>query len=539
MRKSKEDKYHIHQDGVAITAKPLSLSEVQEQHGGVKKLESSGFKLVKDTMKKADMIPGGLADKKTSKDFDSKSLKSGIKVEMEHTSDKNIAKEIAMDHLTEDADYYNKLKTIEKKEGTVIGKIKPKRIRVDREADGKQELDYGTEELDKEGEGFSEQPMEEAQAQNSAQVAQQEYDKKLKDKWINLKKAMADDAFLSMEEELAPEEEGEEQPQDPEMNPEQQDQEGQEPSEEEMQQMMQQGQDQPPSDNQSEQEGGEEEMDPEHMDHLAQMLGGEEAPEEMMQEGQDQSVPEMESEQPSEGEDRDVSQESEEEIMQHVEEGDATPEEEEAAEDILKQMGYSEPEIAHIVHGHHFPDVDVLKQEKANTEKSSREGELSLKQLEMEIKQMEAALKDGHGKKLNSLEADHKNRTLDLEHEHAKRMKELEYEKAKRDSSADDDTEHKARLRDVEYQRAQKDIPGDRFDDTQHQQRMMDLEYERAQREMELDLEIKKKQSELKMKQMQVDAVQRGKDKVESAKQKAVDKKSEIGSKPKSDAKVK
>lgn len=66
--------------------------------------------------KREDIIPGGLADKKSPSDFDKDSLEEGVKVELEHTSDRNIAVEIAMDHLTEDPDYYKKLKTIEKAE---------------------------------------------------------------------------------------------------------------------------------------------------------------------------------------------------------------------------------------------------------------------------------------------------------------------------------------------------------------------------------------------------------------------------------------
>lgn len=65
-----------------------------------------------------DKIHGGLADKKDPSDFDSVQLKTGIKVEREHTDDPKIAEEIAMDHLTEDPDYYKKLKKIEK-EGRV------------------------------------------------------------------------------------------------------------------------------------------------------------------------------------------------------------------------------------------------------------------------------------------------------------------------------------------------------------------------------------------------------------------------------------
>lgn len=60
-----------------------------------------------------DIIPGGLADAFSPNDFDPKQLKAGIKVELEHTNDPKIAREIAMDHLTEDPLYYQKLKTIE------------------------------------------------------------------------------------------------------------------------------------------------------------------------------------------------------------------------------------------------------------------------------------------------------------------------------------------------------------------------------------------------------------------------------------------
>jgi len=61
-----------------------------------------------------DKIPGGLADNKEPKDFDTKQLNKGIKIETEHTNDKEIAKEIAMDHITEDKKYYDKLEKIEK-----------------------------------------------------------------------------------------------------------------------------------------------------------------------------------------------------------------------------------------------------------------------------------------------------------------------------------------------------------------------------------------------------------------------------------------
>ena len=58
---------------------------------------------------------GGLAynAKKTESDFDDKQLKIGTLVEMEHTNDPEIAKQIAMDHLTEFPTYYRALAVME------------------------------------------------------------------------------------------------------------------------------------------------------------------------------------------------------------------------------------------------------------------------------------------------------------------------------------------------------------------------------------------------------------------------------------------
>ena len=61
-----------------------------------------------------DLIPGGLADKKKPSDFDPVQLKAGMAVEREHTSSSAIAREIAMDHLSEDPNYYKKLRRMER-----------------------------------------------------------------------------------------------------------------------------------------------------------------------------------------------------------------------------------------------------------------------------------------------------------------------------------------------------------------------------------------------------------------------------------------
>jgi DNA polymerase III epsilon subunit-like protein len=57
----------------------------------------------------------GLSDKEgvTRHDVDPKQLEMGIKVEYEHTKDKDIAERIALDHLAEIPDYYTRLKKME------------------------------------------------------------------------------------------------------------------------------------------------------------------------------------------------------------------------------------------------------------------------------------------------------------------------------------------------------------------------------------------------------------------------------------------
>lgn len=68
-----------------------------------------------NNLKKGERIQGGIGDKRPDSDFDPHCLKQGIEIEMEHTTDREVAKEIAKDHLTEDPDYYKKLATIENK----------------------------------------------------------------------------------------------------------------------------------------------------------------------------------------------------------------------------------------------------------------------------------------------------------------------------------------------------------------------------------------------------------------------------------------
>lgn len=54
-------------------------------------------------------LQGGIGDTTPSHDVNPNELSIGVQVEMEHTNDPRIAQEIAMDHLTEDPEYYTKL----------------------------------------------------------------------------------------------------------------------------------------------------------------------------------------------------------------------------------------------------------------------------------------------------------------------------------------------------------------------------------------------------------------------------------------------
>jgi len=64
---------------------------------------------------KPEELPVGKHNDISNDKFDSKQLEMGIKIEMEHTDDKNIALAIAKDHLSECKIYYTLLEEMEAK----------------------------------------------------------------------------------------------------------------------------------------------------------------------------------------------------------------------------------------------------------------------------------------------------------------------------------------------------------------------------------------------------------------------------------------
>lgn len=78
-------------------------------------------------------IKGGKADKMSVEDIAKKfnvsvdkikaQLEKGIEIEKEHTSDKEKATEIAMDHVTEFPDYYDRIEKMEKEAEKHVKKL--------------------------------------------------------------------------------------------------------------------------------------------------------------------------------------------------------------------------------------------------------------------------------------------------------------------------------------------------------------------------------------------------------------------------------
>jgi hypothetical protein len=101
----------------ARAPKPKPKAKKRGRHGKArvrKTLARKGsFKFSRDPWK--DRLRGGLADKLRPRDLSPRALRQGARVEREHTSDRHLAREIAMDHLVEDPRYYTKLAKMEGK----------------------------------------------------------------------------------------------------------------------------------------------------------------------------------------------------------------------------------------------------------------------------------------------------------------------------------------------------------------------------------------------------------------------------------------
>lgn len=80
----------------------------------VHQVEAAIYRLATKFVK---ILTGGKSVEKgvTEKDFDPQQIKQGIKVELEHTPDEDVAKKIVLDHLVESPTYYDHLEEMESK----------------------------------------------------------------------------------------------------------------------------------------------------------------------------------------------------------------------------------------------------------------------------------------------------------------------------------------------------------------------------------------------------------------------------------------
>lgn len=197
-------------------------------------------------------------------------------------------------------------------------------------------------------------------------------------------------------------------------------------------------------------------------------------------------------------------------------------------EEALRNEGYSDTEIAHIVHGHILPEATVDDHKAKNemiegqidqqnmVEDSKMERDHKKRMQDLEHKKAESEMVDPE------IESNHRKRTLDLEHEtqkkkaakedleldHRKRLQELEIvakqkEFDKVDPSednkkrqADMELEHKKRMMDLEHAAKKKEVEKE---DPTDNIKLMQAEFELHMKKLEGELELKYKEKELQL----------------------------------------
>lgn len=120
------------QNKVSIVMKEFKDGKLKDSHGNLVTDRKQAVAIamseagLNKEIKKAEKIKGGAGDGKTAKDISekygvsleyvNKQIEIGIKVEYEHTKERDLAKEIAIDHLWKDGvKYYIELNKMEKK----------------------------------------------------------------------------------------------------------------------------------------------------------------------------------------------------------------------------------------------------------------------------------------------------------------------------------------------------------------------------------------------------------------------------------------
>lgn len=104
-------------DGTEVEDPEMAMDTIPADDADAPELDAEieGGEQMTNTMEEPheDQIEGGLADDAQPNDFCPVQIAKGIQIEMEHTDDPHKALEIAMDHLTEIPDYYDRLEAME------------------------------------------------------------------------------------------------------------------------------------------------------------------------------------------------------------------------------------------------------------------------------------------------------------------------------------------------------------------------------------------------------------------------------------------
>ena len=233
--------------------------------------------------------------------------------------------------------------------------------------------------------------------------------------------------------------------------------------------------------------------------------GGEQPPEQAPPEGgpgPDQAPPEQGAPPPEQAPPEGGEQLPEDDSQLGMQDGEKV----QLLEQKLREDGYSESEIAHIIHGHVIPTPTVEDHKSYN---EHADGEM-----DREHTKAETALKHAHMAKMNELEQAKRKAELDSidpdsEKQHKQKMKDIEYAKKKAELDAlDPESEkaHKLKMKGLEYDRAKKQADADDHEDERdHKRKIRELELDAKRAEIETskkerDLELKYKEKELQLK---------------------------------------
>ena len=139
----------------------------------------------------SEFVKAGKANEKkiTEKDVDAKELEMGMKVEMEHTTSKDVAKKIALDHLAEIKDYYTRLAKMEDEAKKAASEVK---------SGGENNAEDKDKEEEKKEEGADEEDRN--KQEGSGELTKEQEDKIIE--FIKNQDNLDDDAFHKFAEDM-------------------------------------------------------------------------------------------------------------------------------------------------------------------------------------------------------------------------------------------------------------------------------------------------------------------------------------------------